>query len=262
MDSPIAYFGGKSRLSSRIIPLIPSDHVCYCEPFCGAAWVLFRKPPSKNEVINDIDGELINFWRIVQNHLNPFLDYFKWAVLSRELFNLENKRDPSTLTDLQRAARYYYLQRLGFGGKVTGRTFGACVVSPPRLDLASLGERLLETHWRLQKVTIERLDFCACILKYDRPTTFFFIDPPYYHLAQDYCVKFEDSDLVRLCDTVAAIKGRFILSINDHPDTHRLFKNFRQIRLATKYSAANNNSAPGCRARERFELLIHNLQRP
>lgn len=124
MDSPIAYLGGKSRLAKHIVPRIPANHVCYCEPFCGAAWILFKKQPSRHEVINDLDAELVNFWRIVQNHLQPFLDYFKYAVISRKLFDLENHRDPSTLTDLQRAVRYYYLQRLGFGGRPTARTFG------------------------------------------------------------------------------------------------------------------------------------------
>lgn len=85
MKSPLCYLGGKSRLAPIIVPRIP-DHDCYCEPFCGAAWILFSKEPSRCEVINDLDGEMVTFWRVVQNHLLPFLDYFKYAIVSRRIF--------------------------------------------------------------------------------------------------------------------------------------------------------------------------------
>ena len=77
--------------------------------------MLFRKDPSKCEVINDADGELVTFWRVIQNHLEEFLRYFKYAIISREIFNLEKDRPPRTLTDIQRAACYYYLQKQGSG---------------------------------------------------------------------------------------------------------------------------------------------------
>ena len=114
MKSPLNWQGGKSRLSDKIIPLIP-DHVCYCEPFCGAAWILFGKEPSKAEVINDRDMDLVTFWRVIQNHLEEFLRFYKYGVVSREIFHLFNKAVPETLTDIQRAVRFYYLQRLSFG---------------------------------------------------------------------------------------------------------------------------------------------------
>ena len=258
MNSPISYFGGKSRLAKRIAPMIPV-HVCYCEPFCGAAWILFKKEPSTTEVINDLDGELVNFWRIVQNHLLAFLEYFKFAVISRKMFELENRRDPTTLTDLQRAVRYYYLQRLGFGGKTSGRTFGAGAQRPANLNLLTLEESLLEAHQRIQRITIENLDVCKCIEKYDRKDTFFYIDPPYYHVTQDYCCPFADADFKRLAAAISDIKGRFILSLNDHDDVRRMFKHFRQVKIDTKYSSGNSRTCANTRSKERSELLIHNL---
>jgi len=77
MNSPLNYMGGKSRLVPTIAPIINSTpHDCYCEPFAGAAWVLFgkEKESSKSEVINDADGELVSFFRVVQNHLHAFID--------------------------------------------------------------------------------------------------------------------------------------------------------------------------------------------
>lgn len=210
-------------------------------------------------MINDIDSELFNFWRIVKRHLQPFLEYFKYAVISRELFNLENKKDPTTLTDLERAVRYYYLQSLGFGGKPIGRTFGACVSRPTRLNLTTIEESLLEVHWRLERVTIEHLTACRCIEKYDRKETFFYIDPPYYHMTQDYVRKFEDKDFQCLADALSSIKGRFILSLNDDKDIRAMFKRFHQIRVSTKYSTGVIRTAADTRSKERSELLIHNL---
>ena len=137
MNSLISYLGGKSRLVKKIVPLIPDDHLCYCEPFCGAAWILFGKQPSKVEVINDMDGELITFWRVIQNHLEEFLRYFRFALISRKLFDLENMKNPETLTDIQKAVRYFYLQKNCFGGKTVGRTFGMGATSGPRLRACS-----------------------------------------------------------------------------------------------------------------------------
>lgn len=117
----------------------------------------------------------------------------------------------------------------------------------------------MDTHWRLQRVTIENLDACKCIEKYDRKETFFYIDPPYYHVSQDYFRPFEDSDFQHLATTIASIKGRFILSLNDHEDIRKMFKQFRQVKITTKYSSGNSRTCSDTRSIERFELLIHNL---
>lgn len=86
MKSPFPYLGGKSRLATRIVSMLPADHDCYCEPFCGGGWVFFGKAPGRCEVLNDINGELVRFFRVVQTHLEEFLRYFRFAVVSRELF--------------------------------------------------------------------------------------------------------------------------------------------------------------------------------
>lgn len=258
MRSPLSYFGGKSRLVKTIVPLIPSDHICYCEPFSGGAWVLFAKDPSKVEVVNDFDMELVTFWRVIQNHLEEFLRYFKWVLISRYLFDLTNKQDPLLLTDVQRAVRYYYIQRLGFGGKTIKRTWGQGAIRPPSLNLETIGDVLLETHWRLRRVVIERMDACACISKYDRPTTAFYLDPPYYHVSQDYAYQFSDADFTRLRDTLTSIKGRFILSLNDHPYICELFKGFRIRRVELTYSSVNSRQCSTARSKTRYELLITN----
>lgn len=251
VNSPIPYLGGKSRLAKTILPRIQADHACYVEPFCGSAKIFFAKQPSKTEVLNDADGELVTFWRVVQNHLQPFLDYFKWAVVSRKLFELEEMKRPETLTDIQRAVRYFYVQRLGFGGHTTGRTYGTVTKGGPRLNLTDLEESLLQVHWRLERVNIECLDALECIRRYDRPHTFFFIDPPYMGGEDDYAVRFDRFQT--LADLVAGIKGRFLLTIGDHPQARRIFAPFRVTPVRLRYSCGRSAAS---RSKDRFELLV------
>ena len=71
ITSLLHFVGGKSRLAAQIIKRIP-PHLAYVEPFAGGAWVFFQKKPSKVEVLNDLDGELVNFWRVIQNHRQEF----------------------------------------------------------------------------------------------------------------------------------------------------------------------------------------------
>lgn len=258
MRSPLSYLGGKSRLAKTIVGMIPRDHTTYVEPFCGAAWVFFHKDQSEVEVLNDADGELVNFWRVIQNHLQPFLEYYKFAIVSRKLFDLEKIKRPETLTDIQRAVRYFYLQKLCFGGRPTGRTFGATVVGSPRLNLSAVEERLIEVHWRLERVTIENLDVCRCIEMYDRPTTLFYLDPPYFGTA-GYEVSFAGPDYSRLVKALQSINGRFILSINDVPAMREAFSGFTLHRAGVKYSVSRQ---AGARGSERGELIVTNFSTP
>lgn len=258
MNSPLRYVGGKSRLAKTIVPMLDIEHTCYCEAFCGAAWVYFSKEPSKSEVLNDIDGELTNFWRVIRHHLEPFLDYFKFAVVSRKIFELEKATRPETLTDLQRAARYYYLQRLAFGGKPRNPVFGTAPSGPPGLQIENLSERLLEVHWRLKDTYIENLSAFDCIRRYDRPETLFYLDPPYFETSQDYAAGFDEQDLLRLASQLAGIQGKFLLSLNDHPRVREIFQAFTFRRVTLGYTVANGARANHDRDRRRGELLIHN----
>lgn len=149
----VPWIGGKRRLARYILPLFP-HHQCYVEPFCGAAALFFMKEPSKVEAINDINGDVVNLYRVVQHHLEEFVRQFKWALNSRQIYKWLTDTTPETLTDIQRAARFYYLQKLGFGGKVQGRTFGIAPTTPPRLNLLRIEEDLSAAHLRLARVYI------------------------------------------------------------------------------------------------------------
>lgn len=222
---PLAgWMGGKSRLAKHIIERFP-EHTCYCEVFAGAAWVLFRKPESKVEVINDYSRDVSNLYRVLQNHLDEFVKQFRFQIVSRDEWQRLNSLDPNTLTDIQRAAQFYYLQRLSFGGKVNGRVFGTATTAKPRLNLTNIETELSDAHIRLHRVMIENLNYLDCITRYDRPHTFFYIDPPYYDCENDYGENmFNKSDFERLAAQLASIEGKFLLSINDRPQIRELFK--------------------------------------
>ena len=99
-SSPIAWVGGKSKLTAEIIPIMPA-HRCYVEVFAGAAWLLFRKPASKTEVINDINGELVNMYRVIKHHRQAFIDEMRIMPVARDLYNLQRATPPEVLTDIQ-----------------------------------------------------------------------------------------------------------------------------------------------------------------
>ena len=251
MAQPIVpWIGGKRRLSQTLLARFP-PHTCYVEVFAGGAALFFlRETPAKVEVINDINGELVNLYRVVQRHLEEFVRQFKWALSSREVFKWMQATPPVVLTDIQRAARFFYLQQLAFGGKVQGQTFGTATTAPP-VNLLRIEEKLSEAHLRLAGAFIEQLAWDACIDKYDRPHTFHFIDPPYWQ-TEGYGVPFEWPEYERLAARIGALKGKAIVTLNDHPDVRRAFAAYRMERVGIDYTIGG-----GARPAKRHELVIY-----
>lgn len=199
--------------------------------------VFFRRDKRpKVEVINDISKDVVTLLRVLQWHYQAFLDTIKWQLSSRAEFDLLMKVDPDTLTDLRRAARFLYLQRLTFGGKVSGRVFGVDRSGPSRFDLSKLVPLLEAAHDRLSRVVIECLPYGELIRRYDTPGSLFYLDPPYWDCENDYGKSvFSKADFERLEAQLSGIAGRFILSINDNPDVRRLFARFDQAPVDLNY---------------------------
>lgn len=253
MRSPLTWIGGKSRLAQTITGMIP-EHTTYAEVFAGAGWVLFMKEPSKYEVINDINSDLIAFWRVVQNHLEEFMRQFKYLLVSREWFeDWQRQAEAGGLTDIQRAARFYYLQRCGYGGKVVGRTWGGGPLRLPRINLLRLEEELSQVHLRLARVTIEHLPWSEFVTRYDRPGTLFYLDPPYHGSERFYGNDFPRSDFRAIAGQLAGIEGRFILSINDVAEIRAIFKAYNIKQVPTSYTVASNE------VQRVTELLVTNF---
>ena len=245
-----SWMGGKRRLAKHILPEFP-DHKCYVEPFCGGAAMFFMKEPTKVEVVNDINGDVVNLYRVVKNHLEEFIRQFKWSLVSREMFKWLEVTPPETLTDIQKAARFYYLQQTCFGSKPVGRVFGTACTTPPKLNLLRIEEHLSQAHLRLSRTYIENMGWRKCIAKYDRPDTLFYLDPPYWQTA-GYGVEFPWEEYEDMADAMASAKGNVILSINDHPDIRELFSEFR------KKEVGLNHQVGGKGGKKAGELIIFN----
>jgi DNA adenine methylase len=218
------YVGGKRHLARRICERIEAiDHDTYAEPFVGMGGVFFRRRSRpRSEVVNDLSADVVTLFRILQRHYQSFLDELKWRLSSRAEFDRLMATDPATLTDLERAARFLYLQRTAFGGKVVGRNFAmARNALPSRFDLTKLVPMLEEVHDRLAGVTIERLPYADFIARYDAPTTLFYLDPPYWGGEGYYGSGFSAADFEALRDLLGALEGRAIMSINDTPEVRR-----------------------------------------
>ena len=228
---PLAgYIGGKRNLAATITARLQAiPHKTYAEPFVGMGGVFFRRTLiARAEVINDGNAEVSNLFRVLQRHYIAFLDMLKWQLSSRREFERLKATDPKTLTDLERAARFLYLQRTAFGGKVTGQNFGVSAAEHSAFDVTRLGPMLEEVHERLSGVTIEGLPYGDFITRYDRPETLFYLDPPYWGTEHVYGEGlFARADFERLAGLLKGLTGAFILSLNDTPGVRETFAGFR-----------------------------------
>jgi len=228
LNSPFKWVGGKSRLRKPIIDLLP-EHTCYVEPFAGAAWVLFGKPPSEVEVLNDLDQDLVTFFRVVKERPEELITSFEWELVARAEFERLANLDPSSLTDVQRAHRFYYLIMAGWGGELNYPRFATSITDGGHGNrligaLKTLRERLKPVYERLKTVLIENLDWQTCINRYDRPSTIMYLDPPYPGNGCNYAHNMRDWDSHRtLAHRLKTTECKWILSSYDIPEMRDLF---------------------------------------
>jgi DNA adenine methylase len=255
------YLGGKRLLSKTILGLLP-DHRLYCEPFGGSGTILLEKPPSPAEVYNDLNGGLVNLFRIVKYHPREFLDTVRWHLRSREDFERFRDWPPQYLTDIHRAARLYYLLRACYGGKPpdAGSHFaGRVLVGERPFSIYRIEESLYEIHRRLENVTIEHLPYDDCVRRYDGPQTLFYLDPPYFNHERDYGPDvFHPTDFASLAVLLSAISGSFLLSLNDLPEVRQVFSPFRFKEVSTTYQMGTRHG----HGKKAQELLISNYDFP
>jgi len=265
LNSPIKWVGGKSRLRKVIVEMLPS-HTCYVEPFAGAAWVLFAKPPSDVEILNDIDQELVTFFRVVKEKPEQLIESFEWELVSRAEFQRLAELAPSQLTDVQRAHRFYYLIMAGWGGELNYPRFQTSITDGGHGNrligaLRTLRDRLQPIHDRLRTVIIENLGWPDCLDRYDRPGTVMYIDPPYPENGCNYAYNMRDWDDHRqLAERLGSAKCKWVLSSYDIPEVHALYDKYHitSVRSSSGMKAKKNGSE---RVVNR-EVLITNFQPP
>jgi DNA adenine methylase len=263
INSPFKWVGGKSRLRKQIISLLPK-HTCYVELFAGASWVLFGKPPSDVEVLNDIDQEIVTFFRVVKEKPEELIASFEWELVSRAEFKRLASLEPASLTDIQRAHRFYYLIMAGWGGELKYPRFQTSISDGGHGNrligaLETLRKRLAPVHERLKTVIIENLDWRICLERYDRPNTVMYIDPPYPDNGANYAYNMRDwKDHQELADRLHKTECKWILSSYDIPEVRSLYQQnyVVAVQMASGMKAKKNGN-------ERVinkEVLITNYQ--
>lgn len=249
LKPPIARMGGKSKLRKTIIEMIPK-HICYVELFFGAGWVYFGKEPSEVEVINDTDKELINLFKMLKYHAPELERMLQYELSGRDLFNEYKNETIEHLTEIHRAVRFFYLINNSFASK--GNDYGYGTTKKPSQKIFDTSS-LQDLRNRLKNTYIENLSFEKIIEKYDRPHTFFFCDPPYYETA-GYKDKFGDNEQLLLREKLINLKGKFLLTINDHEKVREWYKDFNIKEIEVNYSVSREQKARG----KYKELIITN----
>lgn len=237
----ISWAGGKSRLLDRILPRIPA-HQTYCEPFAGGLAVLLAKAPSKVEIVNDLNGELVSLYRNIQYHLPALLAEMDWVVRSRKNF-----RDYATqpgLTEIQRSARWFLRNKMQFGTNPT--SFGVRRTCPPPVLCGEhTQEQLGAFRMRMDRVTVENLPFDHCLRTYDSADTFFFIDPPYLHHKAGSYAGWDEAQMEVLHHQLMELRGKWLLTLDASDFNRRLFRGCRMEKVTSANGSVNRSARPG-----------------
>ena len=224
LRSPIAWFGGKGILAPKIVSLFPS-HDCYVEPFCGGASCLFAKSPSPVEVINDLDSDIVNFFRVLRDS-RKFGQFYKLASLtpySRQEFlryRAEWRSRWPDCDDVERAYRWFVVARMSFAGEL-GRGWGFSVGTSRRGMANGVAQWLSSIDMlptiaeRVKRVQIEHGDWGSILERYDSPDTLFYADPPFVlgtRRSGGYVHEMDDADHAALVDGLQRARGKVLLS--------------------------------------------------
>lgn len=252
MNAPFGWPGGKRNLTKTLLTCIPS-HSAYVEVFSGSAKLLFAKERSRWEILNDINDDVINFFRVAK-HRPAELSEFIYAELIASARFKELRNAMPSRSELERAARFLYLTWYSFGSK--GEHFASATIaqlkkgqpSPVRKSVKSVRATLGQAADRLRDVLIENRDFAVCIQRYDSTGTFFYLDPPYSSFQRQ----------AELFQLLARAKGKFLLSFDDTAAIRELARSHRfQVRPVTvtyTLGGAHRNKKAG-------ELLISNFSK-
>jgi DNA adenine methylase len=241
MPAPFGWPGGKRQLAKKIVSLIP-PHKTYVEPFAGAAWVFWAKEPSEIEVLNDIDPDLMRFYQNIGD-----IKKCNIAQLSEDWDKLkarEGKLKPCEfLTET--------LCSFGYDRQTKVKTYRqsggwrACYTDAPKFH-----QYLPKYQERLKRVKLYNDDWQKVVQRYDAPDTFFYLDPPYHSTSRRY--RYSDDQLARLAETLPRLKGKWLLSYDDHPEVRQAFKQFHVLPVASNYTISGGWGSKG------EQLLIAN----
>ncbi|MBN1563318.1 MAG: DNA adenine methylase [Anaerolineae bacterium] len=235
------WYGGKFSHLDWLLPLLPST-THYCEPFGGSAAVLINREPAPVETYNDLDSELVNFFRVLREQKDTLIEAIGLTPFSREEFEQAIANPQTELSDLERARRFYIRARqvrTGLAQTASAGRWAHCRLTS-RAGMAGavsrwLGsvEALPEIAQRLLRVQIEHAPAIEVIQRYDSEDTLFYCDPPYPHESRGdskaYQYEMTDRNHSQLAEVLKAVKGKVALSSYDSPLMRDLYSDWQVI---------------------------------
>ena len=260
------WYGGKYSHLDWLLPLLPKARH-YCEPFGGSAAVLINRPPAPVETYNDLDGDVVNFFRVLREQKDALLEAIGLTPFAREELRVAVNNQPEDLTDLERARRFFVRARqvrTGLAQTASEGRWAHCKLTS-RAGMAGavsrwLGsvEGLAEIAQRLLRVQIENAPAIEVIQRYDSPDTLFYCDPPYVHAARAdinaYAYEMTDREHRELADVLHQVEGKVALSGYHCGLMRELYGDWDTIEAPAKKSHATNTNADNHK-RDRTEVL-------
>jgi len=222
--------GGKTRLLKQILPLF-RPHTCYV------------KERSKIEVVNDLNGDVVGLYRCAQFHLEALISEIQWMLSSRQ--NLKDYLAQPGLTDLQRAARFLIRNRTSFAGGGSSYAVAKSGGGGAGVSRETVVELLRALSLRLDKVSVENAPYERILRNYDAPATLFFLDPPYVGNDTSNYDAWQEAQMTDFAERVRDLEGDWIVTVNDSPQTRKLFRDHDITPLVTKSGTVNHRTAKG-----------------
>lgn len=237
------WYGGKFSHLGWLLPLLPNCHH-YCEPFAGSGAVLINREPSSVETYNDIDGEVVNFFRVLRDHHEELVRVIALTPFSREEYHLAIYGDTSDISNVERARRFYIKARQTRTGLAQTASLGrwANCKNTSRAGMSGVVSRWLggidsldSIAQRLLRVQIENRPAVDVIQLYDSPETLFYCDPPYLHATRGdtkaYGFEMDENQHRHFAEVVNNCKGMVAVSGYEHPLMDELFKPNKWLKI-------------------------------
>ena len=256
MKPPLTYYGGKQKLAHIILSLIPK-HTLYGEPFFGGGAIFFAKALSQVEVINDANGELINFYKVVKTKFKELEREARITLHSRELYHkaVVIYQNPKLFNEIQRAWAVWVLASQSFASKLNGHWGYDRGENKTTKQVTQRRSLFIEEYAsRLEKTQIECEDALHVIQSRDSKESFFYCDPPYFNSHKGHYRNYSEDDFEKLLELLSKIKGKFLLS--SYP-SDLLSKYVRKHKWFTK-NIPMTLSVGGAKKKSKTEVLTAN----
>lgn len=261
IKTPITYYGGKQKMLKEILPIIP-EHRIYVEPFFGGGAVFWAKEPSKCEVINDVNGNITNFYEVLKHDFFKLREKIEQTLHSRDTYKkaLIIYQMPWLFQEDRtiRAWAFWVVTNQGFASKIG--TWGydrdkrakhiANKVEAFKEDLSD----------RLSYTQIENNDACQVIRSRDAEDAFHYVDPPYINTDQGHYGGYTEEHYFNLLTTLSKVEGKFLLSSYPSDMLKDIQQQFNWYSIPIEKQLSASNGAKADRSKKKVEMLTANYE--